>query len=139
MLYKFDYTSIISLSFDIDAKPKNHGSESNKNILFWVKIYIHSVGLRMDFPDLKDHTIAVPVMTKFMVVTLSKLTTEPASMPVSKSQEQMPKSCLLNGNFKLDPARGSKWAISFGWQGELYLQTIFELGILIEFEKKSEF
>merc|ERR1712156_1281591 len=43
----------------IKPPTKPHGLVLNKNILFWVKICIHSVGLRMDFLDLKDHTIAV--------------------------------------------------------------------------------
>ena len=78
-------------------------------------------------------------MTKFMVATLSKLTTEHASMPVSKSQERMPKSCLPNGNFKLDHARASKWAISYGWQGKLYDKDFIpeKFTRKIDFEKNS--
>ena len=78
------------------------------------------------------------VMTKFMVAMLSKLTTEPASMPVSKSQEQMPKSCLPNGNFKLDHARASKWAISYGWQGKDFIPEKISDSGKIDFEKISE-
>ena len=93
MLYKFDYTSIISLSFDIDAKPKNHGSESNKNILYWIKISIHLAGQRMDSLDHKDLIIAELVPTRYMDVTSLKHTTEHVFTPVLTSQEPMPKSC----------------------------------------------
>ena len=94
MLYQLGKTSIISLSFIIDAKPKNHGSESNKNILYWIKISIHLAGQRMDSLDHKDLTIAELVPTRYMDVTSLKHTTVHVFTPELTSQEPMPKSCL---------------------------------------------
>ena len=111
----------------------DHDGESFSWVLkLWLKLRLigfkvtHTDGQNKVFQDHKDPITAVQVMTKSTVVMLWKHITEPVYMPESKSQEQTPKSCLLNGNFKLDHARGLKWVISFGWQGELYRQAIFE-------------
>merc|ERR1719264_1922516 len=85
----------------------------------------------MDFPDLKDPTIAVYELTKFMVVTLLKHITELASTPVSTSLEPMPKSCLLNGSSKLDLVKVSQWEMISGLQDSCYIALLKNLVLLL--------
>merc|ERR1711978_60583 len=96
-------------------RTKSPGSESNKNTPSWTKTCTPSDGPRTVSPDPRDPTTAVLVPTRSMAATLSRLTTELASTPVSTSQEQMPKSCQLSGSSRSDPVRVSAWETISGW------------------------
>jgi hypothetical protein len=63
----------------------------------------------------KVHTIAQSVQTSLSDALLLMLTIRPVSLPVSTYLELMLRSCLANGNTKLDLASVFQLEINFGF------------------------
>ena len=117
----FDYKYPVCFVKPKKSSPKSPGLEWNKNGQCSTRMVIHTDGQNRATPDHKDHTIALLDTITSTEEMLSRLIIELVFMLVSKSLEQMPKLCHPNGNFKLDHAKASKWAISFGWQGKFFM------------------
>lgn len=91
---------------------KSLGTVLNKNILFLLNAivlrFILMDGLKVVIQLLRDLTTVLLVVMLPLVVLLLMLITKPVFLLELKFLEQMLRSCLVNGNIRLDLVKVSK-------------------------------
>ena len=91
---------------------KSLGTVLNKNILFLLNAivlrFILMDGLKVVIQLLRDLTTVLLVVMLPLVVLLLMLITKPVCLLELKFLEQMLRSCLVNGNIRLDLVKVSK-------------------------------
>jgi hypothetical protein len=111
-------SDILLKRFSIKLKIINPGLVSNKNIPCF-KLLTNSllsllVGQPLVSQDLKDHTTAQLELTIVSVEQSWMLTTKLVFIQVSRSLEQMLRSCQDSGNFRLVLVKASRLEITYG-------------------------